>query len=295
MKRLLIRPGALGDTVVWLPAAEQWLSGGGGEIWCAGANADVVRHLGTVRAIEGSGLELLELPGAEVPGALIDRLRSFDEIISWYGTARAEFREALIGLGVKARFLPALPGDVGTVHAVDFYLGQVGATAGGVPRVPVPLKPVQGNPLCRESPSDPLSAFAVSRLWRDGGYAVIHPFSGSRKKNWPLESFRAIAERLAGVMDVRWCAGPEEELDGAWRFERTRGLIEFLAGARVYLGNDSGPTHLAAAVGTPVVAMFGPSDARVWAPRGEFVEVLNFQTRPNEVAEAVLRAGNRRR
>ncbi len=261
MKRLLIRPGALGDTVVWLPAAEQWLSGGGGEIWCAGANADVVRHLGTVRAIEGSGLELLELPGAEVPGALIDRLRSFDEIVSWYGTARAEFREALIGLGVVARFLPALPGEGGAVHAVDFYLGQVGGAAGGVPRVPVQRQ--------------------------DERYAVIHPFSGSRKKNWPLESFRAVAERLAGVMEVRWCAGPEEELDGAWRFERTGGLMEFLAGARVYLGNDSGPTHLAAAVGTPVVAMFGPSDARVWAPRGEFVEVLNFQARPNEVAEAV--------
>ena len=283
MKRLLIRPGALGDTVVWLPAAERWLRGGGGEIWCAGANANVVGHLAAVRAIEGSGLELLELPGAEVPGALIDRLRSFDHVVSWYGTARAEFREALIGLGLEARFLPALPGEGGVVHAVDFYLEQAGAEAGGVPRVPVPLKTV---------PRNPLAAIADSMV---GGYAVIHPFSGGRKKNWPLESFRAVAERLAGVMEVRWCAGPEEELDGAWRFERTGGLIEFLAGARVYLGNDSGPTHLAAAVGTPVVAMFGPSDARVWAPRGEFVEVLNFQARPNEVAEAVLRAGNRLR
>lgn len=268
MKRLLIRPGALGDTIVWLPAAETWLSGGG-EIWCAGANADVVGHLGTVRAIEGSGLELLELPGAGVPGALVDRLRSFDEVVSWYGTARVEFREALSGLGVKARFLPALPGEGGVVHAVDFFLEQVGAKAGGVPRVPVQR--------------------------RDGGYAAIQPFSGSRKKNWPLENFQAVAERLAGVMEVRWCAGPEEELDGAWRFERTGGLIEFLAGARVYLGNDSGPTHLAAAVGTPVVAMFGPSDARVWGLRGEMVEVFNFQTNSGVVAEAALTAGNRHR
>jgi len=267
VKRLLIRPGALGDTVVWLPAAERWLSGGG-EIWCAGANADVVRHLGTVWAIEGSGLDLLELPGAEAPQALIDRLRSFDEIVSWYGTARPEFRNALSGLGVKTTFLPALPEQGGAIHAVDFYLEQVGAKAGGVPRVP------------------------VQRL--DGGYAAIHPFSGSRKKNWPVESFQAVAETLTKVMEVKWCAGPEEELDRAWRFERTGGLIEFLAGARVYLGNDSGPTHLAAAVGTPVVAVFGPSDARVWAPRGEPVEILDFQTNPNVVAEAVIRAGNRR-
>ena len=47
-----------------------------------------------------------------------------------------------------------------------------------------------------------------------------------------------------------------------------------LAGARVFIGNDSGIAHLAAAVGTPVVALFGPTDPRVWAPRGRDVRVL---------------------
>ena len=45
--------------------------------------------------------------------------------------------------------------------------------------------------------------------------------------------------------------------------------------ARVYIGNDSGITHLAAAVGTPVVAIFGPTDPAVWAPRGERVAVVS--------------------
>jgi hypothetical protein len=268
VKRLLIRPGALGDTIVWLPAAEYCLRDGG-EIWCAGVNRDLVRHLGKARAIEGSGLELLELPGVVVPAALIERLRSFDEIVSWYGTSRAEFRRAIGDLKIPADFHSALPTEGVTVHAVDFHLDQVGAAPGAVPRVPA--------------------------VRRDGGYAAIHPFSGGAKKNWPLERFREVAARVAAVMEVKWCAGPEEELDGAERFERVDGLKEFLAGARVYLGNDAGPSHLAAAVGTPVVAMFGPTDPRVWAPRGDQVEVFDFEAGVDTVAAAVIRAGTRRR
>jgi ADP-heptose:LPS heptosyltransferase len=50
------------------------------------------------------------------------------------------------------------------------------------------------------------------------------------------------------------------------RFESLLELAEWMAGARLYIGNDSGITHLAAAVGTPVIAIFGPSDPRIWAP-----------------------------
>jgi hypothetical protein len=266
VRRLLIRPGALGDTVVWLPAAEHLLNDSG-EIWCAAANRDLVAHLAPTRAIEGSGLDLLELPGAAVPEALIDRLKSFDETVSWYGTARAEFHDALARLGVPARFLPALPHDAGPVHAVDFYLEQVGAAPGAVPRIPA--TPV------------------------DGSYAVIHPFSGSPKKNWPLEQFQEAARLLGPHLQVKWCAGPEEPLHHAHRFHRLADLASFLAGASVYIGNDSGPSHLAAAVGAPVVSMFGPTDPRVWAPRGRApVITLPFESSPAMVAETALRVGS---
>ncbi|MBE0656159.1 MAG: glycosyltransferase family 9 protein [Bryobacteraceae bacterium] len=270
MRRLLIRPGALGDLIVWLPAAEHLLTGGS-EIWCAGANRDLVAHLAPSRAIEGSGLDLLELPGAAVPEPLIERLKSFDEIVSWYGTARAEFRDALARLGVPARFFPALPRSGCPVHAVDFYLDQVGAApgAGAVPRIP------------------------VTRV--HGGYAVIHPFSGSPRKNWPLENFHEAARLLAPHMEVKWCAGPDEPLDGAHRFPRLADLASFLAGASVYIGNDSGPSHLAAA-GAPVIALFGPTDPLVWTPRGRAAVVtLPFESSPAMVAEAALRVGIRRR
>src|SRR5208282_5903857 len=94
-------------------------------------------------------------------------------------------------------------------------------------------------------------------------YAVIHPFSGSARKNWRMEKFRHMAEKLERVMPVRWCAGAEDPpLEGAVRIDDLGELARWLARARLYVGNDSGITHLAAAVGTPVLALFGASDPR---------------------------------
>ncbi len=154
----------------------------------------------------------------------------FDSIVSWYGANRPEFRAAVEGLPFE--FHPALPD--GSCHAVDFYARQVGAPDGLVPRIECEV-------LKREA------------------RVAIHPFSGSAAKNWPLERFHELAARLG--MPVEFFSGPEQIED----------LYELgcrIAGASLYVGNDSGITHLAAAVGTPVVALFGPTDPLVWAPRG---------------------------
>jgi ADP-heptose:LPS heptosyltransferase len=90
-----------------------------------------------------------------------------------------------------------------------------------------------------------------------------------------LERYRELARLLERRMPVEWCAGPQDELAGARRFDDLYELACWLASARVYIGNDSGPAHLAAAVGTPVVALFGPSDPAVWAPRGPRVAIAS--------------------
>ena len=78
-------------------------------------------------------------------------------------------------------------------------------------------------------------------------------------------------------MPVYWCAGAEDPpLPEAIRIDDLYELACWLARARLYVGNDSGITHLAAAVGTPVLALFGPSDPAVWAPRGANVRVARF-------------------
>lgn len=190
----------------------------------------------------------------------MERLQSFDSIVSWYGANRAEFRAEVRRLGLPFEFLNALPEPGAKIHAEDYFLRQVGGDGLAVPKID-----------CGQ---------AVRK-----DFAVIHPFSGSARKNWSLNRFRELATRLA--LPVRWCAGPEEALEDAVRFENLYELACWLASARVYIGNDSGITHLAAAVGTPVVAIFGATDPEVWAPRGERVRVVNGKLDKITVDEVV--------
>jgi heptosyltransferase-3 len=243
----MIRPGGIGDCILSLPAMEH-LRSDYTEVWVPTAIVPLIRFA-EARAIATTGIDSLGLAGVDPPAALMARLRQFDSIISWYGSNREEFREQMRQLGLPFQFLAALPDPCARIHAADFFLRQAGGES--VPAVPK----IECEPSERAD------------------FAVIHPFSGSAGKNWPLNRFREVAARLA--LPVRWCAGPEEGLEGAERFENLYDLACWLATARVYIGNDSGITHLAAAVGTPVVAIFGTTDPVVWAPRGERVRVVS--------------------
>jgi heptosyltransferase III len=245
LRRLLIRPGAIGDCILAFPAME-FLRTDYTEVWVANAVVPLVRFADHVRAIAATGLDLLGI-GDKPAAPLVATLQRFDSIVSWYGENRPEFREAAMRVNPKWSFLRALPPDGSSLHATDFFAAQVGAAAGLSPTISVPHFSRHGS-------------------------AVIHPFSGSRKKNWPLERFQKLAARLDEP--VKWAAGPEDVFPGAVRFDDLGGLANWLAGARIYIGNDSGITHLAAAVGTPTVALFGPTDPEVWGPRGERVRCL---------------------
>jgi ADP-heptose:LPS heptosyltransferase len=243
MRRLIIRPGAIGDCILALPAIE-FLSTPDTEVWAPSAVLPLLRGVARARSIASTGLDLIGLPGVDPPQHLLAALRSFDSIMSWYGENREEFREAVRDYPFE--FLRALPAPDNRLHCADFFAQQVGAPTPAIPRIAVNPEP--------------------------GNYAVIHPFSGSKRKNWPLDRYRELAAMLP--MPVRWCAGPEEELPDAVRFDNLYDLACWIAGARVYIGNDSGITHLAAAAGAPVVAIFGPTDPAIWGPRGANVRIV---------------------
>jgi ADP-heptose:LPS heptosyltransferase len=256
MRRLAIRPGAIGDFIVSIPALE-CLQTDYYEVWTSSTIAPLVRFADRVRSIASTGLDLLAV--AEPPARLVEELRGFDSIVSWYGANRPEFQEEVARLGLPFTFFTALPPEGAGLHATDFYLAQARTLApchsDGVPRIACGI--------LEETPRQ--------------NFAVIHPFSGSPGKNWPLENFRELARQLETTMPVRWCVGPEDPpLEGAVRFDDLYELARWLARARLYVGNDSGITHLAAAVGTPVLALFGPTDPAIWAPRGENVQVGRF-------------------
>jgi heptosyltransferase III len=253
VRRLIIRPGAIGDFIVSLPALD-CLKTSFTEVWTAPANVSLARFADRARSISSTGLDLLGI--ADPPSSLLRDLRAFDSIVSWYGANRPEFRETVASLGLSFQFFPALPPEGAGRHASDFYLDQARTLApclsDGIPRLHC----------------------GVPRA----GFAAIHPFSGSAKKNWPLDRFRAFARELERTMPVRWCRGREDPpLGDAVRIDDLWELAQWLASAEVYVGNDSGITHLAAAVGTPVLAFFGPSDPAVWAPRGPEVQIVRWR------------------
>jgi heptosyltransferase III len=115
---------------------------------------------------------------------------------------------------------------------------------------------------------------------------VLHPGSGSEKKNWPLERFLELSRSLVEKGEkVAWVFGPAEQGimsppgNGSWRSLPIQELAARLARCRLFVGNDSGITHLSAAAGCPTVALFGESDRRIWAPRGERVSVISSESR----------------
>jgi hypothetical protein len=201
------------------------------EVWAPSRNLPLIRFADRTRALAATGIDLVGVTEPALPV-----WAEFDAIVSWYGTNRAEFREAVAGLPFT--FLPALPD--GKDHAADFYLRQVGAKTGGVPRLDCPRV--------------------------DRGFVAVHPFSGSAQKNWPRERYLELAARCP--MPVRFCVEESGLLPDALVIPDLWDLACWLASARAYVGNDSGITHLAAAAGAPVVALFGPTDPAVWAPRG---------------------------
>lgn len=217
------------------------------EVWTPSLVAPLVRFADAVGSIARSGIDVVGLPGRAIPG----RLREFDRIVSWYGANRREFIDAVRGLPFE--FHEALPPADCEMHATDFFLGQAGAPAGVAAKIKIEGATTTGT--------------------------VIHAFSGNRKKNWPIENFREVAAHLGRV---QWLAGPEEVLEGATRLDSLADVARLIAGAKRYIGNDSGITHLAAAVGAPVIAIFESSDPRIWAPRGANVQVVLNPT-PEEV------------
>jgi ADP-heptose:LPS heptosyltransferase len=123
------------------------------------------------------------------------------------------------------------------------------------------------------------------------GAVVIHPGSGSRKKVWPVEHFQDVAlylrKRIGSpilvVLGPADGSGVQRILEGrdigrkTVVFAKGLSLLQLAAvmeGCRLFIGNDSGITHLAAAVGLPTIAIFGPTDPKVWSPRGKKVIVI---------------------
>jgi ADP-heptose:LPS heptosyltransferase len=171
-------------------------------------------------------------------------------------------------------------GEERTVHTAEhaasamFYLG--------VPRAEIPRARLYCDP---PAPGPP--------------YAVLHPMASAPDKTWPADRFLEIAAALArrGIEPV-FIGGPGEDLRpfSAYRSLAARPLEELkrlLCGATLFAGNDSGPAHMAAAFGLPVVVLFGSSNPVIWAPWRTRAEVITAPVLKEVPAARVLEALDR--
>jgi ADP-heptose:LPS heptosyltransferase len=130
--------------------------------------------------------------------------------------------------------------------------------------------------------------------------AVLHPVAATRNKTWPAANFLAVAERVRQVgLEPVFIGGAGDDLApfSAHRCVVGAPLAEvqkLIASAALFIGNDSGPAHIAAAFGVPVAVIFGASDPAIWGPWRTSGEVISSPdgiaaVQVSQVAEALER------
>jgi lipopolysaccharide heptosyltransferase III len=168
-----------------------------------------------------------------------------------------------------------VPDPGSKIHTVEHRIEQFYAT--GLQRGPIPPAKVYPQQDAREAVAKRLETLGISR---GAEYAVIHPGGKYFTKLWAVDKFVALAQWLRakkGIAPVFSAGIGETEILSELRRQRrgefavvdsldVRQLIALEAGSRIFIGNDSGPTHIAAAAGRPVVAIFGSSSSVHWHP-----------------------------
>lgn len=101
-------------------------------------------------------------------------------------------------------------------------------------------------------------------------YAVIHPLASAAHKSWPAERFLAVARTLQNLEPV-FIGGPGDDLSAFAEFRTQintslKDTLVLMQSASLFIGNDSGPAHIAAAFQVPLVVLFGESNPVIWAP-----------------------------
>ena len=285
MKRvLIIRSGAVGDLILTLPvlsALKKRYDGLSIDMMGDPDRLSLLKRCGyvdNVLPIDGREYTPLFVPGGTLSGSVSRDLRSYDAILSYLpdpnGVFAANLRRFTSGPVLTGRSRPVEGDRIHVTRVLMDALEPLGVgTSADPPRVDAPFS----------ASSDDLRS-----LENDRPLVAIHPGSGGVEKCWPAENYGALIDLLteAGYRPVI-TFGPADHMIRhrlrPWIAARDvptiehRSLIDvaaLYARCRAMIGNDSGMTHLAAAAGTPVIALFGPTDPAVWGPRGKDVRIL---------------------
>ncbi|MFP4013517.1 MAG: glycosyltransferase family 9 protein [Chitinispirillaceae bacterium] len=257
--------GALGDFITCLPAMNRWRELTPGAQYILAANPQTGQF-----ACECAGFRQFRDVSAPSSAFLFgDNHERLTEFLSTFRSAllftnNTHLRSAAEKAGLKPLLAqPPFPDEIISIYRYHSSLFTSCETEFGI-TIP---------------PSFILKSFHIVPSERK--FAVIHTGSGSRKKNWPKENYMLLADRLRDEgLGIVWITGPAENVknlppqDWICRNLPLPLLAAIMSRSSLYVGNDSGPTHLSAALGIPTVVIFGPSDPRIWKPAGMKVRVI---------------------
>jgi heptosyltransferase-3 len=305
---LVYRCGALGDTIVALPTmralreafphAELVLmtaNDGAGIVW----TDEVLRDFGWfARVVTYRARELVTLPGLVGVLARVRAVRP-DLVVylgSDHNSALRTWRDRLFfRLAGAGRFVAASSTKVSFFGRLRRerreYPPEVDRLLDTLRRAAIPVGPARFDLPLRAAHRERVAAMLASNGLGGRPLVAMCPGSKQAAKRWPLERYAALGARLItdGGVDVAIIGGPDEAPAAAlvtrtWpagRFAVLAGELsvlesaEAIRGACLYVGNDTGAMHLAAAVGTPCVAIFAAREpGRSWHPYGDAHVVL---------------------
>ena len=280
MHILIIRPGAIGDTLLTFPViqglkayyqdARMTLVGNSAVLPLAQA-WHVADEVADYEDAQWS--DLFSTAGICSP-AVRGVLQRTTMTICWLRDTDGVVKRNLLAAGIQHVIVaPGRPPEGAHTHIVEYLAQTVGIAidVATSPRLP------------------PLHA---SKLHAPSTLIAIHPGSGGARKCWPASHFAAVIRALwvhrtpvlllAGPADTERVTALLQQLPSPPQANLLNVVIdapllrvaELLQGCKGYLGNDSGITHLAALLNVPTLALFGPSDPLVWRPLGAAVRVL---------------------
>jgi heptosyltransferase-2 len=279
---LVIRGGAIGDFVLTLPAIKL-LRDRFPEVHLEilgykhiAALAEKRFYAAAVRSIESASLARFFARDSELPIALRDYFNSFDLILSYLYDPDKIFEANVKTCGAGA-FI-AGPSKVDNSEHAAFQLAR-------------PLKALGlslTDPAARLYPSEAdRSAIGSFRGSERADSIALHPGSGSETKNWSIENWRELGDVLLSKGHNLLIIAGEADTDrtrllkAAWNGKPVQfaenlplpQLAALLEGS-LFIGHDSGISHLAAAAGARCILLFGWTDPAIWAPANEGVNVL---------------------
>lgn len=276
---LIFHQAALGDFVLTWPiamaAARLWPTNRILYVTHVGKGALAERAIGT-EFRDGESLHPLFSPEAKLPEAAMKLINGAATIISFVSNGADAWADNIRRLAPEAQLICVTPRPAGPVdqHLMTFHASQFGENS----QLQGAITQMIGH----------VAASGATARRPVGTRVVIHPGAGGADKCWPADRFAELARALRDqghdvhvvlgeVERETWPAAARKEISDAATVHEPADLLQLFAllqTAKLYIGNDSGPTHLAAVIGVPTLALFGRENELTWRPIGPTVRLI---------------------